>query len=778
MTALTAFVAYPSYPKDIGDTVKNAATELERYHAGLRLKPWEQLDIPGRFIADAVLEGIDAADFLIADITTLNFNVTYEIGFAIGRGKRAILVAHTPFFHSAKERIQELGIFDTLGYKHYENSKELAALLRETVSVLPLALTASLNRKTPLYITETRWKTDLATRVLSRVKKSRIPFRSFNPAEQSRLSGFEAISQVSQSIGVLVQLVPRAIQDAEISNLRGAFIAGLAHGMSKVLVILQQGADPVGLDCRDLVSSYNDPGQLDDLISDFAGGVYEAKESRTETADVSAKSQLAAFDLGASSAENELRDLQQYYLPTEGFRRALRGEVRLVVGRKGSGKTAVFLQVRDKVRSSRQNVVLDLKPDGFRLLKFRDRVLKLLEMGSAEHTITAFWECLLYLELTHKVLDNDRERHRVEHAHLKPYRDLGTIYREYAYEAPGDFAERMSNLLTRIENDFAMKGVGAGERMLASAEVTELIHQTDIRKLESALTSYLSLKKEVWILFDNIDKGWSSLGITRDDLVIVKGLVEATRKIERALQKEDVISRTLLFIRNDVYELLIESMPDRGKEPKAFLDWNDSDMLRELILKRVKFFGDTSGRNRDFSEAWASVCVGHVDGEESSQYLIDRCLMRPRYLIDLVLQCRGVAMTLGHSRMEQEDLKKGVATFSSDIVADLSNELRDILPAAATALHAFYSSPSEISEDEAKIALMESKVADEDLDRVLSLLLWYGFLGVCDASNEPRYIYQVNYDSKLLESLRRRRDPTVKGYQINPAFRPALGING
>ena len=56
----------------------------------------------------------------------------------------------------------------------------------------------------------------------------------------------------------------------------------------------------------------------------------------------------------------------------------MRGEVRLVVGRKGSGKTAVFLQVRDKVWASRKHVVLDLKPDGYRLLKFKDRVSSFL----------------------------------------------------------------------------------------------------------------------------------------------------------------------------------------------------------------------------------------------------------------------------------------------------------------------------------------------------------------------------------------------------------------
>ena len=43
-----------------------------------------------------------------------------------------------------------------------------------------------------------------------------------------------------------------------------------------------------------------------------------------------------------------------------------------------AGKTAIFFQVRDRIRQDRSNVVLDLKPDGYQLLKFKDFVLKLM----------------------------------------------------------------------------------------------------------------------------------------------------------------------------------------------------------------------------------------------------------------------------------------------------------------------------------------------------------------------------------------------------------------
>ncbi len=47
---------------------------------------------------------------------------------------------------------------------------------------------------------------------------------------------------------------------------------------------------------------------------------------------------LAELSVGDPIAENEFKTLGKYYLRTDQFGRASRGEVNLVVGRKGAGK--------------------------------------------------------------------------------------------------------------------------------------------------------------------------------------------------------------------------------------------------------------------------------------------------------------------------------------------------------------------------------------------------------------------------------------------------------
>ena len=104
--------------------------------------------------------------------------------------------------------------------------------------------------------------------------------------------------------------------------------------------------------------------------------------------------------------------LERYYLKTDQYERALRGEVNLVVGRKGSGKTALFIRARDKTRADKRNIMVDLKPEGYQLIKLKEDILEYLGEGARQHLITAFWEYLILLEVAYKLLEKDRPLYR------------------------------------------------------------------------------------------------------------------------------------------------------------------------------------------------------------------------------------------------------------------------------------------------------------------------------------------------------------------------------
>jgi len=776
MSSKYGFFAYPASPHEIGDTIEIFASNTKRDNSKILVDTWRALDIAGHFISEEVISKLESANFVLADISCLNFNVTYEIGYAIGRSKRLILTKNKSIAPQGP-KIQEVGIFDTLGYQEYQNSDELLEKLKNLKELRPLDLIQPINLRAPIYLIEPNYRTDWASRIVSRIKKAGYIFRSFDPNESPRLSAYDAISQVAQSHGIVVPLLGSVTIGADIHNLRSAFISGLAHGMEKAACIIQNGDHPVPIDFRDFVKVSYHPNDVNDIIADFVSKVAEAFQHVEQKRKIGKVSFLKKLNLGATSAENEMRDLEKYYLETEQYMQALRGEAHLVVGRKGAGKSAIFLQIRDREReiNRSKNIVVDLKPDGFKLVKFKEQILSFLEEGTYQHTITAFWEYVLLLEICYKILEKDYQRHIRDHLLFEGYRKLSSLYKVEGYDIEGDFAERMSGLIEKVYTEYQSKYGTKKNVRLSSAQVTELLHKHDVKGLQNVLLGYMENKGTLWLLFDNIDKGWPTTGLEHNDLLIVRALIDATRKIEREFRKRNLIIHTIVFLRNDVYELLVKETSDRGKEASVTLDWTDSDLLRELI--RLRIVANDLDDNTDFRSAWHSVFTSHYKGEETSQYLIDRSLMRPRFLLSLINQCKSFAVNLNHDLIEEKDIEKGLSAYSSDLVRDIGYELVDISGVNDDILYAFIDSKSSFTEEEGKQLLADYKVPKEFIERVFHLLLWYGFLGIEMEDGTRKYIYNFNYKMPLMSGIIKKKDSSIR-FTINEAFWPALMIEG
>jgi hypothetical protein len=773
---LSAFMAFAVSPPQIGETVRQTIKILRTTKPGLALRSWEANDIPGRCLVDPVVQEIVNTDLVVADISKLNFNVVYEIGFAIGKNKRVFLLKNKAI-RSDDRLAREVGIFDTIGSFLYTNSNDLSKGLSEITDLTPFPVNKSIENKTaPVYLITPREKTESEIRIFSRVKKARLFFRSFDPQEQGRISVREAIDSVSASLGIILPLISSNRTDSEIHNLRCAFVAGLSHSLDKETLILQAGDDPIPLDFRDAVSIYTTPESIDKYIARFAPRITERLQESYQLELPDLQTPINKLFLGASAAENEFLDLAEYYIQTDEYQRVFRGEIQVIAGRKGSGKSALFFQVRNRLRSKKQNVVVDLNPEGFQLRKLKTLILDHLEEGTREHTVTAFWEYLLLLEICHKVLENDRARHLHDHTIRELYQRLDETYRNDPYVSEGDFAERLLRLTEALEDRFEQRqNAGSSDQFLTRAQITELIYKHDLTTLRSQVVEYLKNKDQVWVLFDNIDKGWIAHGVDASDLLNLRCLIEAFSKLRRDLRKSKIPFQGVVFIRNDVYELLVESMSDRGKISKAALDWTDAELLRELLRRR--FIVGFSSKKSAFDVIWGSIAETHIlDGQETSDYILNRCLMRPRALIDLLGHCRSHAINLGHDRIKEDDFLQGEKAYSTDLANQISLEIHDVFPDAPDSLYAFIEAPRLMDSAQLRSRLSRAAISQDHWNDLTRLFLWYGFIGILRKNGEETYIYDVNYEMKALQALLNLRQETDIVYAINPAFWRGLEI--
>lgn len=768
---MKAFYAYPSSMVDVTQVIHAAKSILSATRRDLELQLWKENDISGRPLTDPIFEGIANADIFIGDITAMNFNVTFEIGYAIGLGKRVYLTrdGNIPRDRGLADRI---GIFDTLGFETYNDEQRLAELIKNYRLDGGIPLRPRINLKSPIYVLQTPQSNWAMIAITARIKKARLGYKGYLPTDDPRMSAVKAIDDISSCLGTVVPLLSTQFGDAEVHNIRAAFVAGLSVAMGKVTRVLQPRDGPAPLDVRDLVDTFSRPEDIADSIATFALDITERLQEDNPLPLPKIGNFLAELSIGDSVAENEFQTLGEYYLRTDEYKRAARGEVNMVVGRKGTGKTALFSQLRNDKRANVRNIVVDLKPEGYQLIRLKEDVLDYLAEGARTHLITALFEYIFYLEICYKLLEKDRDKHMRDGKLYEPYRKLLDVYKTGS-ASEGDFSERLLGLSQQLIQDFRRRFGTTSNQRLTTADVTDLIHRRNIRDIREALSAYLAFKDSVWLLFDNLDKGWSPHGLTTSDVMILRCLIDAARKIQRELQAEEHDFHCVVFVRNDVYQLLLDASADYGKESRAVLDWTDPDLLREVLRRRL--IRNSLPDETPFDRVWSQICVSHYHGEETSQYLLERSLMRPRNLIKLLAHCRGFAVGMERSRIDETDLEKGLRAYSIDLITEAGQELTDILGADTDLIYHFIGEGQEFDHRRVGSILNGAGVPPEKTAKVIEFMLYYGFLGVKTGHDSPRYIFDVGYDMKLLSviAMKAKEDLT---YTLNPAFYPGLNL--
>src|SRR5271156_4977711 len=92
----TAFFAYPSDPASIGEVINAAISDINRTSCVVA-KGWEECKVGGKVVIDEICHEIEESDIFCADLTGMNANVMFELGFAIAMNRRIWLGLDTSF---------------------------------------------------------------------------------------------------------------------------------------------------------------------------------------------------------------------------------------------------------------------------------------------------------------------------------------------------------------------------------------------------------------------------------------------------------------------------------------------------------------------------------------------------------------------------------------------------------------------------------------------------------------------------------------------------------
>ncbi len=756
------FVAYPNGCPIISEAV-DLAVELACNAGLLTLKSWRAMQVIGFKIDDQVRANVAAAAVLIADITYPNMNVFYEMGYAAALGKPVIPTINVAV-EKAIHRVTQLGLFDTIGYASYNNGNELFEALQQPIeSAWTNTYTRPKNHSQPLFILDTTKKTDFRNQIFHSVDNSHVAHRFFDPTEIPRLTAAHAISEVSSSAGVIITFLSEDLVDAKNNNLRASFILGLCHGFEVEVLAIQSDNGPAPIDYRDFITNSTYKYETEKHVVEFARNVLiwnQRASSRDRGVNLSL---LSTIDLGSPMAENETQRLGDYFIPTAAFARAVRAEGAVVTGRKGSGKSAIYLQVASSLVRERRTCIVDLRPASHNLSEMREAILNVVSSGVFDHTIAAFWQYILYIEILLKLRESALLKSRNDFAMQERIRNIETIFSLTDDIVAGDFTSRLRTAVNSV--------VAAMGNMHDSDEVrsriTNMMFETSIPKLRNEIAGFTDVADEIVVLIDDLDKGWPPLRVESHDISMVKHLLEGLTRIQRDLGRHKFSLRYLVFLRSDIYELLVQETSDRGKYNPIRVDWSDEQQLRNLIRERVISAVETSKQG----DAWNAINPPNKHGDTIS-LLIENSLRRPRYLIDLCERTISCAMNRGHAFVTPEDVDEGLRQMALYLVSDFAYEMRDVKGTPDTILFSFIGAARFLTEIEIGLVIANEKLGIT-LSETIDFLLWYGFLGFLSEATSPRFIYDVEYDFRRLAAERSSLNGDVV-YVVNSAFLKGL----
>ncbi|BAI98059.1 hypothetical protein Sj15T_24570 [Sphingobium sp. TA15] len=311
-----------------------------------------------------------------------------------------------------------------------------------------------------------------------------------------------------------------------------------------------------------------------------------------------------------------------YFLKTEAVDRIESGDCYAVIGRKGSGKTALtkyFSQPRKEYVTTAPS----LRDYPWNLHARRKNI------GASEiESYVSAWRYLIAVKAISVIL---------EQRSMSTMTDSQRAAREFLNENYGGIVPSLSDILSpprwRVgKTIFSPQAfgvaVGSIEFESENGSISPEIDTLTNILLRTAVTiaNQAGLKK-VCIHFDELDQGLSQLDESRKQMII--GLILAIRSIRG--RKEGDIIYPVCYVRTDIWDELRFSDKNKVSQSSAvYLEWDQNSLL-EMVDERIRVkLGKGFSWNDIEDEAL-------MRGSQSKwSHIVSRTFMRPRDVIQFL----------------------------------------------------------------------------------------------------------------------------------------------
>ena len=480
---------------------------------------------------------------------------------------------------------------------------------------------------------------------------------------------------------------------------------------------------------------------------------------------------LAQLHFGREDAERDVQDgllLRGGFLPNAAYRGALSGRKMLIIGRKGSGKSAICMQLKADGTGHYAGIEL-IPPDETAGEEIRRFELQGLPGDSAKALI---WRYLFAVYAARHLVSHAKDVHRYRPDSVKA---LARFLKQNGESADGRFGDRLAQAARGLQTSLSLEAFGfkAGLDLAQSplSEGAQATRQLDVVE-QGVAQAFADLDcgaehGPLLLMVDQLELVWSA---ETDSNSMVIGLLLAAK---HAVSLYGSAVRVLLFLRADIYDSLHFGEGDKFRGDELRITWTEQ-ALRDLALARARA---SAGAELTAETLWGDLFPAEVEGEETATYLFQRCLPRPRDAIQFLNLCQETASLIhGRDRITEADVVQAGRQFSDWKLKDLALEYLVAHPFLKHVFPLFQNTGYVVTR---AVLATRFEAAAESLHR-----LFPAYADALTVSGVVDVLYAVGF-----LGVRRGNDVVFAGgddlpaqfheteFHVHPCFRAALGAN-
>ena len=444
--------------------------------------------------------------------------------------------------------------------------------------------------------------------------------------------------------------------------------------------------------------------------------------------------------------EAKLENSHRYFYYTKIVDRLSTGKKSYVIGRKGTGKTAISEYLSELSDYCTFSQKLTFKNFPFNSL------YAIIDSGyTSPNQYITLWKYLIYSTIC-KLLSTN------ENLDIESKEKLSLLFDHDLESALPSAVSKWTGF--KFDLKILGSGIGIGgnkdKKDDAPLEISERV-----QILERFIKTKIGTEKYL-ILFDELDEDYKDMLVSESHkkyTELLTSLFKAIQDVRSIFRNSNVFP--IVFLRDDIYDILQD--PDKGKwtDYKIDLDWN-AGSLKNLLAFRISRALDENSEGLEFAVAWGQVFeggqikYGNKDQKTATafEYITRQTQNRPRDYVRYLQICAELATDKNKGKVNPDIVKLSSKGFSNYLRTEMEDEIHGAIPEIKKILNLFTKSRKQIMwPDEFKELYLKEvesgNIPKRDPQFILEILFMFSVIGNAPRQSSHFIFRYSNKESRL-----------------------------